>query len=95
MRSCRVSDGDLFEFIDGVELPFDPDMGLDAHVETCDECQAFLAETWAGELEHDLTEPVIRQLQLEKFMADIARLMLGVTGRYANAAKRYLFDSDD
>ena len=44
MRSCQTTDDLLFAFVDGL------DESLDDHVASCDECQAFLAELWQGEL---------------------------------------------
>ena len=49
-RICAVQDDRLIDFADGVEF----DLDFDEHVAGCDECQAFVAELWEGELGRDL-----------------------------------------
>jgi hypothetical protein len=83
MRSCNTEDDRLFAFVDGVEA------SLDEHVAECDECQSFLAELWVGELRRDLTDPVLRQIKFEKFLADVARLGLNIASGMARAAVEY------
>ena len=83
MRSCATPDEQLFAFVDGI------DVSLDEHVAGCDECQAFLAELWAGELRRDLSDPVLRQIRFEQFMADVAKLGLGIAARMGKAAVTY------
>lgn len=67
MRACKTSDDLLFAFVDGL------DSTLDEHVETCDECQEFLAELWQGELTEDLTKPVLDRIRLAEFVAEVAK----------------------
>lgn len=88
MRSCQTADDRLFDFVDGI------DESLDEHVAGCDECQAFLAELWIGELDHDLSDPVMRQIRLEQFLADVARLGLDIASGMAEGAVEYSIGSD-
>lgn len=88
MRSCQTADEQLFDFVDGINET------LDEHVAGCDECQAFLAELWIGELDHDLSDPVIRQIRLEKFVADVARLGLDIVSGMAEGAVEYTIGKD-
>ena len=67
---------------------------LDEHVAGCDECQAFLAELWIGELQHDLTEPVLRRIRFEQFLIDAAKFGFEVTARLAKGASHYLMEGD-
>ncbi len=67
MRTCKTSDDLLFAFVDGL------DSTLDEHVETCDECQEFLAELWQGELTEDLSKPVMDRIRLAEFVAEVAK----------------------
>lgn len=83
-RSCLIQDDQLRAFAAGV------DFDLDEHVETCDECQAFLAELWDGDLEHDLVEPVVQYLRLELYLIDVVSEASGLAARMARAALRYL-----
>jgi len=93
MRSCLVNDAVLYDFADGVPVATGriavPEADIDAHVATCDECQAFLAELWDGDLEADLVEPVLRVVELEQFLVDVARLSTGIVAELVEAAKRY------
>ncbi len=93
MRACRVNDAVLYDFADGVVVDLArievPESDIDAHVESCDDCQAFLAELWAGELETDLVEPVLRICELERFLIDVAKLGSGILAELVEAAKRY------
>ena len=68
MRACKTTDDLLFAFVDGLND------GLDEHVANCDECQAFLAELWQGELAEDLAEPVMARIRLADFVSDVAKL---------------------
>ena len=95
MRSCLVDDAVLYDFADGVAVA-DPgivvrEADIDAHVAGCDECQAFLAELWDGDLETDLVEPVLRVVELERFLLDVAKLGTGIVAELIEAAKRYGF----
>lgn len=93
MRSCLVDDGVLFDFADGVTIDLRrisvPEAAIDAHVASCDECQAFLAQVWDGELETDLVEPVLRVVELERFLLEVAKLGSGILTELIEAAKRY------
>lgn len=83
MRSCQTSDDLLFAFVDGL------DESLDDHVATCDECQAFLAELWQGELTADLTEPVMERIRLAEFVANVARFGADVAAAMGRAVVEY------
>ncbi|MCP3976797.1 MAG: hypothetical protein GY720_20115 [bacterium] len=83
MRSCNTTDDLLFAFVDG------HDESLDDHVATCDECQAFLAELWQGELTQDLSEPVLERIRLGEFVADVVRFGLDVAAAMGRAAVAY------
>jgi hypothetical protein len=87
-RDCGVVDADLRLFADG-------DATLDDHVAGCDECQAFLADLWSGSLDHDLSEPVIRLLQMEEFLRETGRLGFDLTARFGRAFGRYLLGSEE
>lgn len=83
MRTCNTTDDLLFAFVDGL------DQSLDDHVATCDECQAFLAELWQGELMQDLSEPVMERIRLGEFVAEVARFGLDVAAAMGRAAVAY------
>lgn len=83
MRSCKTTDDLLFAFVDGLEE------GLDEHVATCDECQAFLAELWQGELTQDLSKPVMERIRFGEFVADVARFGLDVVAAMGRAVIAY------
>lgn len=96
MRDCHTSDDRLFAFVDGIE----PD--LETHVATCDECQEFLAELWIGELQTDLTTPVLRQIRFDEFLREVGQLTIDVAGamgraflEYGPGTDRSLAGSDD
>ncbi|MCP4305309.1 MAG: hypothetical protein GY788_10620 [bacterium] len=96
MRDCRTSDDRLFAFVDGIETD------LETHVETCDECQEFLAELWIGELQADLAEPVLRQIRFDEFLREIGQLTIDVVGAMGRAFAEYVpgtergsLDADD
>ncbi|NND02022.1 MAG: hypothetical protein HKN91_04485 [Acidimicrobiia bacterium] len=89
MRSCQTSDDLLFAFVDGL------DESLDEHVENCDECQAFLAELWQGELTEDLTEPVMERIRLAEFVANVARFGADVAAAMGRAVVEYSQDAGE
>lgn len=89
MRSCATADERLFAFVDGL------DETLDDHVGGCDECQAFLADLWIGELKTDLADPVLRQIAFEKFLGDVARLGIDVAVGMAQGAIEYTIGRED
>ena len=93
LRECRVGDGVLYDFADGLAIDTKrvaiPESDIDAHVAGCDECQAFLAELWQGELETDLVEPVMAVIELERFLIDITKLGSGILAELLEAIKRY------
>jgi hypothetical protein len=100
LRACRVGDGVLFDFADGLSIDVRrvtvPEPDIDAHVAGCDDCQAFLAELWHGELETDLVEPVLAVIELERFLIDVTKLGSGILAELLEAIKRYgLGASDD
>ncbi|MDJ0664064.1 MAG: hypothetical protein QNJ75_05855 [Acidimicrobiia bacterium] len=83
MRDCHTTDERLFAFVDGIE----PD--LETHVADCDECQEFLAELWIGELQTDLTKPVLRQIRFDEFLREIGQLAADVIGALGKALVEY------
>ena len=83
-RNCAVRDEQLVAFAAGYE--FD----LDAHVETCEQCQDFLAELWDGGLDHDLVAPVVAAIRLELFLMEAAKLGAGIVADMLQAIIRYL-----
>ncbi len=88
VRSCQVSDEQLFGFVDGMEET------LDEHVAGCDECQEFLAELWIGEPHADLTEPVMKRIRLELFLIEAARFGVDVAVRMGQGLAAYGFGVD-
>jgi hypothetical protein len=98
-RNCGVADGVLYDFADGLTVDSGrvtvPEIDVDAHVANCDECQAYLAELWDGQLEIDLVEPVLRIVELERFLIDLTKLGSGIVARFIEAAKRYGLGVDD
>ena len=92
MRTCHTTDDRLFAFVDGVDLAGFQD--LDDHVATCDECQAFLAEVWEGELSHDLLEPVIRRIRFDQFLSEIVGFGVNIVSAMGRATAEYTFGVD-
>lgn len=85
-RSCAITDDRLIAFADGLDL----DIDFDEHVAGCDECQSFLADLWDGELEHDLSEPIVNAIRLELFLMDAAKFGGGIVANMLQAFMRYL-----
>ncbi len=56
---------------------------------TCDYCQDFLAELWAGQLQTDLTGPVMRVVGLEEFVVAVVKEGTGILARLAEALRVY------
>lgn len=83
MSTCAISDIQRIDFAEGV------DESIDEHVMTCDECQAFLAELWEGQLEHDLSEPVMRVVGLEEFVIAVIKEGGGILARIGEALRVY------
>lgn len=54
-----------------------------------------LAELWEGELERDLTEPVIQQIRFDQFVREIVTLGSDVAFRMAEAAVEYSVGRDE
>jgi hypothetical protein len=88
IRHCGITDEQLFEFADGA------DSGLEDHVAGCEDCQAFLAELWEGELRASIAEPVLRQIRLEQFLIEVARTAGAVAGRMGRAAAAFTMGTD-
>ena len=92
-RTCAVGDDVLFDFAEGTEvgpvIAWEAEAVVDEHVAECDECQAFLAEVWQGTLQHDLADPVVRILEMERLFIDIAQLGSGILAEFAQALLRY------
>ena len=89
MRECRTPDDRLFDFVDGIEP------GLESHVATCDDCQEFLAELWIGELQTDLTQPVLRQIRFDEFLRQLGQLAMDVVTAMGKALVDYGPGADD
>lgn len=83
MIECHIEDAQRIAFAEG------EDDTIDAHVMECDRCQAFLAELWEGDLQTDLTEPVMKAIGLEELVIEIVRLGGDILARYGRAAKTY------
>lgn len=83
MTSCEITDIQRVDFAEGV------DDSIDEHVMTCDECQAFLAELWDGQLQSDLSEPVMRVVGLEEFVIAVIKEGGGILARIGEALRVY------
>jgi hypothetical protein len=83
MNACTITDIQRIDFAEGV------DDSIDDHVMTCDVCQMFLAELWHGQLATDLSEPVIRVLNLEEFFIAVIREGGGILARIGEALRVY------
>ena len=83
MNDCTITDVQRIDFAEGV------DDSIDEHVLTCDRCQAFLAELWDGQLEHDLSEPVMRVVGLEEFVIAVIKEGGGILARIGEALRVY------
>ena len=82
MTVCAITDVQRIDFAEGV------DDSIDEHVMTCDECQAFLAELWSGQLQSDLSEPVMRVVGLEEFVIAVIKEGGGILARIGEALTR-------
>jgi len=83
MSACTITDIQRIDFAEGF------DDSIDEHVMTCDECQAFLAELWEGQLQTDLTEPVMRVVGLEEFVIAVIKEGGGILARIGEALRVY------
>ena len=83
MTACAITDIQRIDFAEGV------DDSIDEHVMTCDECQAFLAELWHGQLQTDLSEPVMRVVGLEEFVIAVIKEGGGILARIGEALRVY------
>ena len=83
MNSCTITDVQRIDFAEGM------DDSIDEHVLTCDQCQAFLAELWDGQLETDLSEPVMRVVGLEEFVIAVIKEGGGILARIGEALRVY------
>lgn len=83
MTACTITDIQRIDFAEG------EDNSIDEHVLTCDECQAFLAELWEGQLPNDLSEPVMRVVGLEEFVIAVLKEGGGILARIAEALRVY------
>ena len=88
-RACLTRDEQLVAFATGEEF------NLDDHVSTCEECQDFLAEIWAGELDVDISEPVVKAIRIELWLIEIAKLAGGMAEDMGKAGRVYLMGADD
>lgn len=83
MTGCEITDIQRVDFAEGV------DNSIDEHVMNCDECQAFLAELWDGQLQTDLSEPVMRVVGLEEFVIAVIKEGGGILARIGEALRVY------
>ena len=83
MSNCTITDVQRIDFAEGI------DDSIDEHVLTCDRCQAFLAELWDGQLENDLSEPVMRVVGLEEFVIAVIKEGGGILARIGEALRVY------
>lgn len=83
MNSCTITDIQRIDFAEGI------DDSIDEHVLTCDQCQAFLAELWDGQLDTDLSEPVMRVVGLEEFVIAVIKEGGGILARIGEALRVY------
>ena len=83
MTGCEITDIQRVDFAEGV------DDSIDDHVMNCDECQAFLAELWDGQLQTDLSEPVMRVVGLEEFVIAVIKEGGGILARIGEALRVY------
>ncbi|NNF09954.1 MAG: hypothetical protein HKN74_06700 [Acidimicrobiia bacterium] len=83
MTGCEITDIQRVDFAEGV------DDSIDEHVMNCDECQAFLAELWDGQLQTDLSEPVMRVVGLEEFVIAVIKEGGGILARIGEALRVY------
>ncbi len=83
MTVCGITDVQRIDFAEGI------DNSIDEHVLTCDVCQAFLAELWHGQLQTDLSEPVLRVVGLEEFVIAVIKEGGGILARIGEALRVY------
>lgn len=83
MTACTITDVQRIDFAEGI------DDSIDEHVMTCDNCQAFLADLWQGELQTDLSEPVMRVVGLEEFVIAVLKEGGGILARIGEALRVY------
>ncbi len=83
MTVCSITDVQRIDFAEG------SDESIDEHVMTCDECQAFLADLWQGQLQTDLSEPVMRIVGLEEFVIAVIKEGGGILARIGEALRVY------
>lgn len=83
MTACTITDVQRIDFAEGI------DDSIDEHVMTCDICQAFLADLWEGELQTDLSEPVMRVVGLEEFVIAVLKEGGGILARIGEALRVY------
>lgn len=88
MSTCTITDIQRIDFAEG------EDNSIDEHVLTCDECQAFLAELWEGQLTTDLSEPVMRVVGLEEFLIAVIKEGGGILARIGEALRVYGLGGD-
>ena len=89
MNACTITDVQRIDFAEGI------DDSIDEHVLTCDQCQAFLAELWEGQLAHDLSEPVMRVVGLEEFVIAVIKEGGGILARIGEALRVYGMGEED
>lgn len=65
------------------------------HVPDTEPGSAPLAELWEGELEADLTEPVIRQIRFDQFVREVVSMGADIAMRMGSAAMEYTVGHDE
>lgn len=81
--NCTVNDDTRIDFALGEAAD------LDEHIETCDECQDFLESIWSGELEKDLSVPVLNALKMQQFFESLLGLGADLAEDFGRATLRY------
>ncbi len=88
MTTCSVSDDGRIDFALGASTE------LDEHIETCAECQDYLAQLWSDDLDVDLSVPILQALRLQQFLESVIGLAADIAEDLGRAALRYGAGSD-
>lgn len=83
MTTCNITDDGRIDFALGTSTE------LDDHIETCSECQDYLAQLWSEDLDVDLSGPVLEALRLQQFLESVIGLAADIAEDLGRAALRY------
>ncbi|MBT8201436.1 MAG: hypothetical protein KJO36_13055 [Acidimicrobiia bacterium] len=83
MTACNITDDGRIEFALGTSTE------LDEHIETCSECQDYLAQLWSDELDVDLSVQIVQALRLQQFLESVIGLAADIAEDLGKAALRY------